>query len=201
MISACMIVQDEEECLYRALNSVEKYVDEIVVVDGGSKDKTRAIATSYTKVRLYDIPFPDNFGMQRNRAIELAHGRWIFTIDADEEIEPCTGESFAWLVAHDEYDAYRFSRQTFIDGRLTNIFNSDPTIRLFRSYCRYHGVYSEGLVGVQNVQNVNLVIKHIKTSEWQQADNERYWDLGVEPPPGWHKTESGWVYDQPDTEE
>jgi SAM-dependent methyltransferase len=187
-----MIVQNEEECLARALDSIHEYVDEIVVVDGGSTDSTREIARSYEKVRLYNIPFPDNYGVQRSRAIELAHGTWIFIIDADEEIDQSTGENFTMLISHEEYDAYRFSRQTFIDGNLVNLFDADRTIRLFRSYCRYEGIYSESVVGFRSLQDVNLMIKHSKTAEWQQKDNEKYWDIGVVPPPGWVKIDDEW---------
>jgi glycosyltransferase involved in cell wall biosynthesis len=192
-----MIVQDEEECLARALDSIEPYVDEIVVVDGGSVDTTKEIAKGYAKVRLYDIPFPDNYGLQRSRAIELAHGTWIFILDADEEIESTTGEIFNTLMSHQafkDYDAYQFTRQTFIDGKLVNILEPDHTIRMFRSYCRYEGIYSEGVIGYKNVQDVNMCIKHRKTAAWQQKDNEKYWDLGLEPPPGWSKTDTGWAY-------
>jgi glycosyltransferase involved in cell wall biosynthesis len=195
-----MIVQDEEECLTRALDSICNYVDEIVIVDGGSIDSTTDIAKCYEKVRLYNIPFPDNYGLQRSRAIELAHGSWVFVLDADEQIDATIGDNLQILISHEaysEYDAFRFSRQTFIDNKLVNLLNLDPTIRLFRSYCRYEGIYSESVVGFKNVQDVNLTIEHRKTDAWQQKDNKKYWDLGLTPPQGWIKTDGDWVYNPP----
>jgi glycosyltransferase involved in cell wall biosynthesis len=191
MLSACMIVQDEEECIDRALNSIHFYVDEIIVVDGGSKDRTRGIVTTYEKVQLFDIPFEDNFGLQRNNSLERASGDWIFVIDADEYCDPFSMASVKWLSEAKDlaFDSYWFSRQTFIDGRLVNLFDRDPTIRLFRSHCRYEGFLHEALTGFDNARETNLYIRHEKREEWQQQDNERFWRMGQEMPPGWHYDE------------
>ncbi len=192
MLSCCMIVQDEEQCIHRALNSVHDYVDEIIVVDGGSRDKTMEMARSYEKVKLFERPFPHDFANQRNYAIEQASGEWIFTLDADEECSPLVCNQFQHLINLD-YDAYAFTRMTFIDGILANCFDDDLTYRLFRNYCRYEGYVSEGITGFKNAKRVNLHIIHTKTAAWQQKDNETYWDMGLQPPPGWEKLDK-WRY-------
>ena len=200
MISACMIVQDEEECLNRALNSIYDYVDEIIIVDGGSVDKTRDISLSYSKVKLYDIPFPGNFATQKNSAIEKASKDWILFLDADEYYDAYTMSSLRGLIGIDEYDAYEFSRKTFIDGRLINLFDQDFQIRFFRSYCRYEaneiGI-SEQVIGYNKLQLCNLDIKHYKKEAWQQKDNELYWDMGHIPPEGWSKINGQWTWNDP----
>lgn len=199
MISACMIVQDEEECLKRALDSIYDYVDEIIIIDGGSVDKTREIAVSYDKVKLFDIPFPKNFATQKNNAIEKASGDWILFLDADEYYDSYTMAALSGLVTIEEYDAYAFSRKTFIDGRLLNLFDQDYQTRFFRSHCRYEaneiGI-SEKIVGYTNLQSCNLDIKHYKKEQWQQKDNELYWDMGHQPPAGWSKIDGKWTYTQ-----
>lgn len=204
MLSACMIVQDEECCIYRALNSIHAVVDEIIVVDGGSQDRTRGLALSYEKVTLFDIAFQDNFGLQRNNAIERAAGDWIFVMDADEYCDPFTMATVKWLSEAEryEYDSYWFSRQTFIDGRLVNIFDRDPTIRLFKNYCRYEGRLHEALGGYVNVAETNLVIRHEKRAEWQQKDNEKFWRMGQEMPLGWcyDQEKDGFFYKEPTNE-
>ena len=53
MLSACMITQDEEECISRSIENIMGAVDEVVVLDGGSTDRTCQIAESYPKVRLF----------------------------------------------------------------------------------------------------------------------------------------------------
>ncbi len=82
-LSLCMIVRDEEKRLGRCLDSVAGLVDEIVVVDTGSRDGTRALAQQYG-ARLADFAWCDDFAAARNRSLELATGDWIMWLDADD---------------------------------------------------------------------------------------------------------------------
>jgi len=81
-ISAVLIVQNEEALLPRCLESV-KGLDEIIIVDGGSIDRTKQIASEYTD-KIFDFPWCDNFAKSRNEAKSHATGDWILSIDADE---------------------------------------------------------------------------------------------------------------------
>jgi len=84
-ISACMIVKDEAHNLARCLDSIAGLVDEIIVVDTGSKDDTVKIAESYGAV-VFVSPWRDDFAYHRNESFEAARGEWILRIDADEEL-------------------------------------------------------------------------------------------------------------------
>ena len=84
-ISACMIVRDESKVLARCLNSIKDWVDEIIVVDTGSKDNTIEIAESFGAV-VFEQPWQDDFSLHRNYSISKATKDWIFVIDADEEV-------------------------------------------------------------------------------------------------------------------
>lgn len=84
-ISLCMIVKNEERNLRRCLQSVKNYVTEIVIVDTGSTDQTRAIAQSFG-AQLYDFIWTDNFADARNFSLEHSSGDWILWMDADEEL-------------------------------------------------------------------------------------------------------------------
>jgi glycosyltransferase involved in cell wall biosynthesis/Flp pilus assembly protein TadD len=84
-ISACMIVKDEEELLPRCLRSIENAVDEIIVVDTGSSDRTVEIAEN-VGAKVYHHPWENNFSKHRNQSISYASGDWIFVLDADEEL-------------------------------------------------------------------------------------------------------------------
>lgn len=84
-LSACLIVQDEEERLPGCLDSLA-FCDEIVVVDGGSRDRTAAIACE-AGAKLIENPWP-GFAAQRNVALDAATGDWILEIDADERVSP-----------------------------------------------------------------------------------------------------------------
>lgn len=84
-LTACLIVQDEQEHLPRALDSVA-FCDEIVVVDGGSSDGTVQIARS-AGARVIESPWP-GFAAQRNVALDAASSDWVFELDADERVSP-----------------------------------------------------------------------------------------------------------------
>lgn len=82
-ISLCMIVKNEERVLARCLDSVADLVDEIVIVDTGSADRTKEIAARYTD-RIYDFEWVDDFSAARNYAFSLARMEYIYSADADE---------------------------------------------------------------------------------------------------------------------
>jgi glycosyltransferase involved in cell wall biosynthesis len=83
-ISAVIITKNEEAMLPECLRSLG-WVDEIVVVDSGSTDRTVEIAAQHgARVSRFD-DWP-GFGPQKNRALELATGDWVFSIDADERV-------------------------------------------------------------------------------------------------------------------
>lgn len=82
-ISACLIVKNEEKNIKLSLESIKGFVDEIVVVDTGSVDKSREIAKSLP-AKVYDFVWNNDFAAARNFAIEKAAGEWIVFLDADE---------------------------------------------------------------------------------------------------------------------
>jgi len=85
-VSLCMIVKNEEKVLGRCLDSVAGLVDEIVIVDTGSADGTKQVASRYTD-RIYDFEWTDSFADARNFAQSKASGEWILVLDADEYVE------------------------------------------------------------------------------------------------------------------
>ena len=89
LISLCMIVKDEEQNLPRLLESVTPWVDEIIVVDTGSSDRSVEIAESYG-ARVYHHPWENDFAKHRNQSISYAKGKWILIMDADEELDQNT---------------------------------------------------------------------------------------------------------------
>lgn len=84
-ISLCMIVKDEDLVLERCLKSIEDLVDEIVIVDTGSKDKTKEIAYKFTD-KVYDFKWVDDFSVARNYSYSKATKDYILWMDADDVI-------------------------------------------------------------------------------------------------------------------
>jgi hypothetical protein len=84
-VSACLIVRDEAKQIGRCLESLRPLVDEVIVVDTGSTDETTRIARDLGAT-VTEEPWRNDFSFHRNQAIDRAGGRWILTIDADEEL-------------------------------------------------------------------------------------------------------------------
>jgi tetratricopeptide (TPR) repeat protein len=96
-----MIVKDEESRLERCLQSVQGIVDEIIVVDTGSRDRTPMIAQQFG-AQVYDVPWQDDFAAARNQSLHYAQGEWILVLDADETFLPdCIPELRQGLQATD----------------------------------------------------------------------------------------------------
>jgi tetratricopeptide (TPR) repeat protein len=85
-ISLCMIVKDEEADLAACLASVQNLISEIVIVDTGSRDRTKEIASSF-KAKLIDYTWNDDFSAARNISLAVAECEWILVLDADERLD------------------------------------------------------------------------------------------------------------------
>src|SRR5579872_624171 len=111
-ISLCMIVRDEARFLGDALASVRGVVDEICIVDTGSRDASMQIARE-AGAEIREIPWEDDFSKARNVALEMATKRWIFVLDADERLAPRSKEFLISLRA----------RQAYLTGLWTRCYN------------------------------------------------------------------------------
>ncbi|MCR1900273.1 glycosyltransferase [Irregularibacter muris] len=84
-ISLCMIVRDEESVLKRCLDSIYDIVDEIIIVDTGSIDRTKEIAKLYTD-KIYDFKWIDDFSAARNFSFSKGTKEYLMWLDADDFI-------------------------------------------------------------------------------------------------------------------
>lgn len=85
-ISLCMIVKNEEPVLARCLDSIADLMDEIIIVDTGSSDRTKEIAAQYTS-KIYDYKWTNNFSAARNFSFSKATMEYIYAADADELLD------------------------------------------------------------------------------------------------------------------
>ena len=95
-ISLCMIVKNEEKVLARCLNSIKDLMDEIIIVDTGSTDRTKEIAAKYTD-KVYDFVWVNDFSAARNFAFSKASCDYIYSADADEVVDEENREKFRSL--------------------------------------------------------------------------------------------------------
>jgi len=91
LLSAALIVKNEEEHLGRCLQSLQGIVDEVVIVDTGSEDRTVEIAESFGATVLHR-PWDGDFSAARNFGLDHVNGTWVLYIDADEHLQPTTRE-------------------------------------------------------------------------------------------------------------
>lgn len=103
-LSACMIVKNEEKFLAQCLKSIRDVVDEIIIVDTGSTDKTIEIAQSFD-AKIYHHPWRNSFSEARNYSLSYARCDWILQIDADEALEHTDIPLLHKLICNDAYNA------------------------------------------------------------------------------------------------
>jgi len=87
-VAAAIIAKDEERCIARCLRSLEGAVDEIVLLDTGSSDRTVDIASQFERVSIYRTTWKDSFAAARNEAMKYIRSDWVLWIDADEWLHP-----------------------------------------------------------------------------------------------------------------
>ncbi len=92
-VSLCVIARNEEHFLPSCISSVRHLVDEIIVVDTGSTDRTREVALQ-SVARVYSFSWKENFAAARNYALDRATGDWILVLDADEILGRIEAEAF-----------------------------------------------------------------------------------------------------------
>ncbi len=93
ILTLSMIVKNEEKMLPGCLESVKGLVDEIIIVDTGSSDRTIEIAKSFG-AKVFNFIWNDDFAAARNESLKHCTGKWILYLDADERIRPINNAKF-----------------------------------------------------------------------------------------------------------
>ena len=176
-LSLCMIVRNEEARLAQCLESVRDAVDEIVILDTGSTDETRAIARRYTE-RVYDYGWEDDFARARNASFSLAQMPFILWLDADDVLDPMEKEKLIRLKSRldDSIDAvmmpyhYAFSA----DGKPSLFFDRERIVRRAAGFL-FSGAVHEAMAVSGHVIREEIVIRH--TGRHGENSNRR--NLGI----------------------
>jgi glycosyltransferase involved in cell wall biosynthesis len=162
-ISGLVITYNEEKNIEEVIHNLN-FVDEIIVIDSFSTDKTIAIIEKYPNVKLIKNKF-ENFTFQRNLALSLANNPWILFIDADERITDALREEILLTVNNPKADdAYGFYRKFMFQKKPLYFsgWQTDKNIRLFRKgkaeYIREKLVHEKlSISGSQNTLKNKLI--------------------------------------------
>ena len=141
-LSVIIICRDEAQQIKACLESIA-WADEIVVVDSGSADGTREIAEAFTP-HVHEVEWK-GFGPQKNHALSLATGDWVFSIDADERAEKGMEQEVRRLMQQSDHVGYEVPRCNWFCGRKIRFgdWGGDQVLRLFQ---REHGRFTDDAV-------------------------------------------------------
>ncbi|MCL2102597.1 MAG: glycosyltransferase [Syntrophorhabdaceae bacterium] len=180
-ISVSMMVQNEERNIERALASCE-FADEIVVVDGGSTDRTMEILSKHPRVVAATVPWKGNYADQRNESLSRCSGDWIIRLDADEAFSADFEKRIRGLLSGFPSDVIGCKiRQCNLVGseeyysRVFDIFEWVPRIFRYRPEIRFRGTPHEWLEGLGEgrVVRINAYVVH-----YGFLDKARYAEKG-----------------------
>ncbi|GAA1794671.1 glycosyltransferase [Planosporangium flavigriseum] len=164
LLSASLIVKDEEEILAECLTALRDFVDEIVVYDTGSTDRSREIAREHG-ARVIEGYWNDHFGDARNRSIENCTGQWVVVVDADEIMTGDPAQVRAALATADR--PALLAEVESLTGHGTATYGRMLSVRFFRPnrgryIRRLHEQVSDRIVGrpVRSVPLPGVSLRH-----------------------------------------
>ena len=151
-LSVILITRNEEANLDDCLASLEGIAQQIVVVDTNSADRTLEIAQKYGATIAQPSDWP-GFGPQKNRALDLASGDWVLSLDADERLTPALRSEIVTAVHHSaQINCFAIPRLSWYCGRFIRHsgWSPDYVDRLFK---RGTARFSDDLVHERLIPN------------------------------------------------
>ena len=157
-----MIVKNEEKNLAKCLNSVENLVDEIVIVDSGSTDKTIEIAKTFG-AKIFKREF-DSFSNQKNYALSIATNEWVLHLDADEVLSKELVEEIKFVIINTKLDGFYLIRTNFFLGKQMKYsgINKEYRLRLAKKTLSKYvgGIIHEELIVNGKVGKLKNIMIH-----------------------------------------
>ena len=142
-ISVCIIAKNEEKNIERCLSSLAPYGFEIVLVDTGSTDHTKELASKYTDC-IYDFPWQNDFSAARNFSLSKASNNWIFMMDCDEWVKSLDLEELNYFRKHLSHAVGSVTRENLTGTPEQSSMSIDQTERFFsRKNFMYTGIIHE----------------------------------------------------------
>ncbi|MCR8633227.1 glycosyltransferase family 2 protein [Paenibacillus sp. N5-1-1-5] len=157
-----MIVKNEEQVLERCLSSVMGIVDEIIIVDTGSNDRTKEIASQFTD-HIHDFIWVNDFSAARNFAFQQATQEYILWLDADDILLEEDADKFRQLKNHlpSDTDAVSMIYNLAFDehGNVTSSLRRNRLVKRTNNF-KWIGVVHEYLEVYGNIHNAEISITH-----------------------------------------
>ena len=164
-LSVVLATYNEENNIADCLKSVNGFANEIIIIDGGSEDRTSEIAKSFgAKVTI--VPNPPIFHINKQKALELATNEWILQLDADERVSKKLAEEIGMVILMNEEELENYQQslskkslflrhQKLVEERDGKIGKDSNQINAFfiprlnyflGKYLKYGGVYPDGVI-------------------------------------------------------
>src|SRR6185436_12736230 len=104
-LTLAVMVRDDAKKLDRCLASMRAFVDQLVVLDTGSKDDSIEVAKKYGAT-VHQIEWPDDFSVALNILLSKVETNWTFRLDSDEWLDPAQARAVRDLTTHDKVGGY-----------------------------------------------------------------------------------------------
>lgn len=152
-VSVCIIAKNEEKNIEKCLRGISKHPFEIIVVDTGSADRTKEIASRYAD-KLLDFTWVNDFSAARNFSIEAASHDWILVIDCDEFIDKLNFHEMQKLMTLYPHAIGQLTRDNICYNKNHELMHSTDLVeRLFnRRLYHYEGTIHEQVVRKDGTQ-------------------------------------------------
>lgn len=175
MISAVMIVRNEAARIEACLAALAGVVDEVVVVDTGSTDRTVELAAAYTD-RIFHLAWPDDFAAARNASIAHARGAWILVVDADEVVEGSAAAGArlrAFVASHPPETVGTVQRHNVNNGLGAFEETVDHIDRFFHAgHFHYEGRIHEQVAPIAGLKRAAATGVHLVHTGYAQAADD-----------------------------
>ncbi len=203
-ISACVIVKNEEHNIENWLKNIKSIVNEMIVVDTGSEDKTMEIAKA-NGAAVYEFPWQNSFSAAKNYALRKAVGDWIVFLDADEYFSKDAQKKLRKTLEK----VHKYKNLIAVDSPLHNIdmdnnnhvISTTTQTRIFRNrpdlgyrgriheslafpkgqwqildsdLTIFHTGYSTSLTEKKNRRNLELLLEDIKAAGGEKPEHYTY---------------------------
>jgi glycosyltransferase involved in cell wall biosynthesis len=148
-LSLCIIARNEEYTIPKCISSAKSIVDEVVVLDTGSTDKTEVRAKELG-AKVYKYEWKNDFSAARNEALKYITGDWVLVLDADERLTPKIKSHIKYTIGMEDYIMVNLLRHEIGAAQspysmVSRLFRKHPNIKFSRPY---HAIVDDSVIEI-----------------------------------------------------